>query len=148
MTETSTIVRKAIGYITHEKRVLFFRAEECPELGAELPGGTLEPNESVEDGLARELAEETGLTAFGPAHFLGMTVFEADDGRNEVQHRHFYHVPLEETAPAQWSRVVEEGNGTFTFLFFWAPVGAPPDEIYPGHDAFLADVAARVFASS
>lgn len=58
----------------------------------------------------------------------------------EIQRRHFFHLPLESAAPESWSRVVEEGNGTFTFAFFWARPSEVPHDVYPGHDAFFEDI--------
>jgi 8-oxo-dGTP pyrophosphatase MutT (NUDIX family)/predicted DNA-binding protein (MmcQ/YjbR family) len=141
------IVRKSIGYVTRGRRVLFFRATETPEAGAELPGGTLEPDEDPNQGLLREIYEETGLSRFAPPRLLGVVTFDPGDGE-EVHLRHFFHLRLLSEAPASWSRVVEEGNGTFTFNFFWAPVTEVPAHIYPGHDAFAGEVARLVESTS
>ena len=138
------VVRKSIGYVTLDGQILFFTPLELPDSGAELPGGTLEPDEDPEAGLLRELEEETGLTDFGAPEFLGMMEFDPADDRNEIHNRYFYHVPLRTRAPATWERVVEEGNGTFTFQFFWVRPDALPANIHAGHDVFVRTVAARV----
>jgi ADP-ribose pyrophosphatase YjhB (NUDIX family) len=135
------IVRKSVAYITFQERVLFFRADELPELGAELPGGTLLPDEDPEEGLLREILEETGLRDLGPPRLLGVIEHDPEDGSGEIHRRHFFHMALEAPAPDSWSRVVEEGNGTFTFRFFWSAPQAPPPKVYPGHDVFLGEVA-------
>lgn len=138
------IVRKSIGYITSERRILFFRASELPALGAELPGGTLEEGEAPKVGLLREVAEETGLSGFAPPRLLGVVDHYPEDLPTEVHRRHFYHLPLRGEAPEAWSRVVEEGNGTFTFNFFWADESNLPVSFYPGHDVFIDEVGRAV----
>jgi NAD+ diphosphatase len=48
--------------VDEEGRVLLARRAHDPEAGRwDLPGGFLEPDESPEDGLRREMREETGL---------------------------------------------------------------------------------------
>jgi len=134
------IVRKAIAYITRNGRVLFFRAREAPTLGAELPGGTLAEGEDPVDGVLREAREETGFTEFGAPRRLGMVQYDPNDGKGEVHERHFFELPLLVDAPATWERIVEEGNGVFTFSFFWVDSTTLPEDVYPGHDVFLGQV--------
>lgn len=138
--ELRRIVRKSIGYVTWDGSVLFFIPKELPGSGAELPGGTLSPGEDPRDGLLRELHEETGLTDFGTPQALGMVEFDPADGQEAVHHRHFYHVPMPTAPPKAWDRVVEEGNGTFTFQFFWVSRDSVPTHVHPGHDVYLESV--------
>ena len=51
--------------------------------------------------------------------------------------RHFFELPLLVDAPARWDRMVDEGNGRFTFSFFWVDRTTVPKNVYPGHDVFL-----------
>jgi 8-oxo-dGTP pyrophosphatase MutT (NUDIX family) len=137
------IVRKAVAYITRDRCVLFFRAREAPNLGAELPGGTLVAGEDPVAGVLREAREETGFTEFGVPRPLGIVNFDPGDGRSEIHERHFFEIALLVEAPATWERVVEEGNGLFTFSFFWVGRTTIPGKVYPGHDVFLRDVLSR-----
>ena len=132
------IVRKAVAYITRNGKVLFFRAIEAPHVGAELPGGTLVDGEDPVDGLLREANEETGFTEFGTPRLLGVVNYYPGDSVAELHERHFFELPLLVDAPATWERLVEEGNGVFTFSFFWADDRTVPEHIYPGHDVFLS----------
>ena len=134
------IVRKAVAYITRNGRVLFFRAKEALTLGAELPGGTLLAGEDPVEGVLREAREETGFTAFGVPRPLGVVNYDPNDGKGEVHERHFFELPLLVVAPATWERAVEEGNGLFTFSFFWVDGTTVPEDVYPGHDVFLEHV--------
>jgi 8-oxo-dGTP pyrophosphatase MutT (NUDIX family) len=133
-------VRKAIAYITRNGRVLFFRAREVPAQGAELPGGTLLTGEDPIDGVLREANEETGFTEFGAPRPLGVVHHDPNDGKSEIHEGHFFELPLLVDAPATWERMVEEGNGLFTFSFFWVDRASVPKDIYPGHDMFLSRV--------
>ncbi|MDO6825337.1 Nudix family hydrolase [Marinobacter sp. 1_MG-2023] len=66
MAGTGTHVREvhvAVGVIVREGRVLIARRPDHVHQGGllEFPGGKVEPEESVQDALVREIAEETGL---------------------------------------------------------------------------------------
>jgi 8-oxo-dGTP pyrophosphatase MutT (NUDIX family) len=137
------IVRKAVAYITRDGEVLFFRAREAPDLGAELPGGTLMAGEDPVAGVLREAREETGFTDFGMPRPLGVVTYDPGDGKGEIHERHFFEIPLLVDAPATWERVVAEGNGLFTFSFFWVGNTKIPEQVYPGHDVFLRDVLSK-----
>jgi 8-oxo-dGTP pyrophosphatase MutT (NUDIX family) len=133
-------VRKAVAYITWKRRILVFRAKEAPTLGAELPGGTLETGEDPIAGVLREAREETGFTEFGVPRLLGIVKYDPNDGKDEIHERHFFELPLLVDAPAEWERMVDEGNGRFTFSFFWVDGTNIPTKVYPGHDVFLERV--------
>jgi 8-oxo-dGTP pyrophosphatase MutT (NUDIX family) len=94
-------------------------------------------------GLLREAREETGLTDFGVPRPLGIVNHDPRDGKGEIHERHFFELPLLVDAPSSWERFVEEGNGLFTFSFFWAGRANLPEDVYPGHDVFLRDVLSR-----
>jgi ADP-ribose pyrophosphatase YjhB (NUDIX family) len=66
------------GVVIHEARALLIKRGSEPLLGQwSIPGGSLEVGETLTEGVARELLEETGLTVrVGPL----IEVFERIDG--------------------------------------------------------------------
>lgn len=74
MTERETEARIVVaGAVYDDGRLLAARRSAPPELAGrwELPGGKLEPGESVEDALVRELREELGIVAAPVARVPG-----------------------------------------------------------------------------
>ena len=60
------VVHVAVGVVRRNGRVLIARRPDHVHQGGllEFPGGKVEPGESVQEALVRELQEETGLTVF------------------------------------------------------------------------------------
>jgi 8-oxo-dGTP pyrophosphatase MutT (NUDIX family) len=91
-------------------------------MGVQVPAGRLDPHEGLEEGLARELAEETGLSQVRVLREL--PGFEEHyPSRYE---NHGFHVVLEGDAPDRWEHVVR-GDGDdagLVFRFRWVPVDA------------------------
>ena len=65
------MIEVACGIIYKDNEVLICRRNENKELGGywEFPGGKLEPNESAEKALKRELIEELGMYVIVKNHF-------------------------------------------------------------------------------
>lgn len=105
--------RKVVVYATHRDasgltRLLVFSKPDRPELGLEVPGGTIEADESAEAAARREFTEETGLAAPSLLTLLGeMTyVFRGDtpdEGAVRFEHRRsYFHVVLEDAPDQPW----------------------------------------------
>lgn len=66
--------------LVHEgKRLLLQNRTKADWRGLALPGGHIEPDESVVDAVIREMKEETGLDISEP-HLCGIKQFPRDDG--------------------------------------------------------------------
>lgn len=76
------VLQKVTAFITRqhpnkEKELLVF---QHPTAGVQLPAGTVERGESVEEAAYREVAEETGLTDVQLVQHIGATNTELTDG--------------------------------------------------------------------
>ncbi|OCQ20204.1 7,8-dihydro-8-oxoguanine-triphosphatase [Pseudoalteromonas luteoviolacea] len=80
---TKKVVNVAVGVIYEQgKYFVCKRSEEQHQGGLwEFPGGKVEPQESVELALQRELAEEIGIQVIGSQHLL---TIEHDYGDKQV----------------------------------------------------------------
>ena len=61
MPEEFNIAVKALIKDERNKYLLLYSSEGSGRSGVDLPGGRLRPNETFEEGLKREVKEETGL---------------------------------------------------------------------------------------
>ncbi|MFC4259377.1 Nudix family hydrolase [Marinobacter lacisalsi] len=79
------IVHVAVGVIWRGGRLLIARRPERSHQGGllEFPGGKVEPDESVQQALARELLEETAVTVM-PEHLQPLIGIRHDYGDKEV----------------------------------------------------------------
>jgi 8-oxo-dGTP diphosphatase len=111
--------RKVLTYITCGKRLLVFTQPESPEAGIQVPGGSVEEDESIEVAALREATEETGLAGLRLGRFLGDVHHDlAHYGKDEMHHRHFFHVWCDEEPPATWRH--------YEFTASDRPAGHPP----------------------
>lgn len=115
-------VGKVLAYVTRGDRLLVFRQPRHPEAGLQVPAGTIEAGEAPRAAVLRELHEETGLGGFAAPRFLGTRLVDMRPfGRDELQRRHYFHVPLGGAAPERW-RHLETCGGTapaVEFELFW-----------------------------
>jgi 8-oxo-dGTP pyrophosphatase MutT (NUDIX family) len=54
---------RVVGYVMRGDELLVFDHRDVPRAGTQVPAGRLDPGESLEQGLARELDEEAGIGA-------------------------------------------------------------------------------------
>jgi 8-oxo-dGTP diphosphatase len=140
-------VQKVFAYVTRmdPPALLVFRQPVSPEVGIQVPAGTLEEGEDPAAGVLREVREETGLAALVLRRFLGTARYDMKEfGRAEIQVRHFFHLECQQSTPERWSHE-ETGGGIHApieFELFWAPLpdGVPP--LIGGHGAMLQQLMA------
>lgn len=121
-----TTKEKVLAYIYREHKgslqVLVFDHPNVPEVNSQVPAGTLQENEKPEDGVLREILEESGLKFDRVDHYLGQFEYIADY-KNEIHKRHVYSI-LSTGLPNSWSHKVkscDEDNGE-VFDYYWLPL--------------------------
>jgi 8-oxo-dGTP pyrophosphatase MutT (NUDIX family) len=90
-----------------EKKMLVFAEQGFEHLGFQVPGGTVEPGESLLDAVVREVMEEAGLAA-RPVRLLGdHSYFSEAHG----QHMTRYYYEMESDCPEErFTHVVQSGD--------------------------------------
>jgi 8-oxo-dGTP pyrophosphatase MutT (NUDIX family) len=116
--------RRVLAYVTREREgrteLLTIEAEGHPEDGPQVPAGRVDHGESLEEGLMRELAEETGLTKTRIVREL--PDFEAP--YRNFNENHAFHLAADEETPDEWRHEVH-GDGVDAGLIHlcrWVPL--------------------------
>lgn len=79
MGRTEQVELTTLCLLSEGSRILLQNRTKSDWKGYALPGGHMEPGESIVDGVIREMKEETGLTVLDP-RLCGIKQFIHDDG--------------------------------------------------------------------
>ncbi|MBD1549452.1 NUDIX hydrolase [Roseibium aggregatum] len=145
---------KAYVYLTCGSRLLVFSQPDQPDVGLQVPGGTLDPGESHLIGAKREFLEETGLDLDIAFHHLADQehVYDQAPGMLPGLHkRRHFHAAID-TAPAdEWEHyemTPSAGGPPIRFRLFWLDLNSEearnPDSFFEGFAAPLDELRARV----
>jgi 8-oxo-dGTP diphosphatase len=128
--------QRVLAYVTRERdgrtELLVFAHRDDPEAGTQVPAGRIDPGESLEEGLLRELHEEAGLDRVRVVRELTVLGDWAKRSRYE---NHAFEVRLEDEAPDTFEHVVH-GDGDdagLVFLYRWVGVDTELD-LWDGDD--------------
>lgn len=109
--------------LTPDRHVLLMRVQE-PISGNEFwvtPGGGLEPGESDEDALRREVAEETGATRFSVDRLVWTRNCEFTwDNRDYSQNEYFYLVHTDPFEPVMDGNPAKGEASAFREFRWWS----------------------------
>jgi len=123
---------KVVAYITDGGKLLVFQHTRFPEAGIQVPAGTVEEGESLDEAVLREAWEETGLDNLQIRSYLGVREYDSSaSGQSGIQRRHYFHLALSGEVPARWRHYEEHPSDGSTepieFELFWVkfPDGVP-----------------------
>ena len=137
-----TKLTKVVTYISNQDRLLVFRHTHFPEAGIQVPAGTVERGESIEEAAMREAGEETGLTDLVMDEYLGSDNIEVTlSGKTVTVMRHFFHLRLPGKAPQRWIHYEhnpsDDSPAPIEFEFFWVQFPAQVPRLSGDQGVFL-----------
>lgn len=105
--------------VQHDGRVLLLQRPEHDFMGGiwELPSGKVEPGESLDQALIREVKEETGLSVTALRTYLGSFDYQSGSGKKSRQFN--FAVDVDSSEPV---KLQEHDAYTWTSLTEEAPV--------------------------
>lgn len=110
------IIRKMANHC----ELLLFRHPDCKTAPIQIPGGGIDPGESIETALHREIYEESGLVELSILRKLGVSERCWLDTQATAR-RHYFLLRASSSTPDRWNHVVH-GEGTdagLCFSYFW-----------------------------
>ncbi len=125
------ITQKVYCYIVWQDKLLIFRHVDFPEAGLQVPGGTVEPDEPVEQAACREAFEETGLETLEMVTKLGVYLQDmAAFGLSWLHQRHFFYLRPRCEPPEEWRHweaTPSDGSpAPIALAFYWVPLANVP----------------------
>lgn len=132
-------VNKVVTYITCADRLLVFRHRDFPEVGVQVPAGTVEEGEDLAAAALREAAEETGLRDLCIVKYLGSAEYDISELRPEMHIRHFFHLEAVPPVPEKWLHFERHPSGgdlrEIALDCYWVDKGGV--DLYLGFGALL-----------
>ncbi len=117
--------QRVLAYVTRErggrKDLLVFDHADEPQAGTQIPAGRLDPGETLEQCLFRELYEEAGIEHARIVRELEVVGDWVEGSRYE---NHAFEIALEQEVGERWEHVVlGDGNDAgLVFRYRWEPV--------------------------
>ncbi|MGV4965175.1 NUDIX hydrolase [Priestia aryabhattai] len=122
---------KVMAYITRFNEpyteLLVYKHKDYREAGVQVPAGTVEQGETIEEALYREVKEESGLMEFLSVTKLTTYVYH-HEGKSQYHERHVFHLAVQEETAERWEHEVnsEGEDAGLIFFYYWVPIQAVP----------------------
>jgi ADP-ribose pyrophosphatase YjhB (NUDIX family) len=121
-----TITVRVSAYILRKTsqglhELLLFKHPDCSEAPLQIPGGGVDPGESLEKALHREVWEESGLSQMKVIRKLGVAEICWRYPRKLISQRHCFLMEVSGATCDRWVHTVQ-GNGIdlgMEFSYFW-----------------------------
>lgn len=109
--------------------MLVFDHQDFPGAGTQIPAGTVEESETMENALWREIHEEAGLTA-DQLTLVGLLSSHAHPEWGEAGiEEHIYHLTAAQVSDDWFHTVQGAGEDIgFVFNYYWLPLKTPLSE--------------------
>ncbi len=142
---TATVKKRCrvYAYVTSLKGVLVLEHPRHPEAGLQVPGGTVEPEESPETAVMREVFEETTLKNLSAPVLLGRHTFDMREyDMNEEQDAWFYQLHTVEPTADSWLHEEKFGSTDpltppIPFRLYWAKLPYEGKPLIAHHGKYL-----------
>ena len=139
--------RRVYAYITGPKGVLILAHPEHPEAGLQIPGGTVETDESPQEAVLREVCEETTLHNVTRPVLLGRHSFDMREyGIDEQQDAWFYQMKVNQETADSWFHEERFGanqklSEPIPFRLYWAKLPYEGKPLIAHHGQYLNNLA-------
>jgi ADP-ribose pyrophosphatase YjhB (NUDIX family) len=130
------IRKRVVAYVTRGGELLVFDHRDEPDVPTQVPAGRVDPDESLEEGVLREVEEETGVFVKVVAELADAEEVERLYGA-QVHETFAFHAVAELGGPKEWEHHVS-GSGMdsgFVFVCRWVslddcpPLWGSPDPL-------------------
>jgi ADP-ribose pyrophosphatase YjhB (NUDIX family) len=122
------LVRKrVVGYVTRGRELLVFDHQGMPDVPTQVPAGRVDSHETLEEGVVREVEEETGVEVTQIRELADAEEFERLFGPH-AHKSYAFHARAEPGGPDEWDHPVS-GTGMDAGLVYacrWVPLDDPP----------------------
>jgi ADP-ribose pyrophosphatase YjhB (NUDIX family) len=123
------LVRKrVVGYVTRGRELLVFDHKGMPQVPTQVPAGRVDAHEDLEQGLRREVEEETGLAEIEIVSILADGKEFEELFRPGAHESHAFHAVAAPGGPGSWEHPVT-GTGMdsgLVYLCRWVPLDECP----------------------
>lgn len=136
-------IKKVFAYIIHKNKLLVFKHPDHADAGIQVPAGTVEENESLENAVIREASEETGLNNFKIEEYLGNSVYYEKE-KDETHDRYYFllsctdkNINRNEWIHGEKNELhfteIDKQYGMVRFSFYWLNIFDAQLHLHHGH---------------